>query len=73
MIAAVGRKPGSIERKLQNVSGRPGRDRDPHGSKAITLAHYQDSLVAVVEQRGIACPRSPFSADVASLRSLGLV
>ena len=49
VIAAIGRKPGSIERKLQNVSAVLDEIGIPwiHGYKP--LAHYQDSLVAEVE------------------------
>lgn len=50
VIAAIGRKPGSIERKLQNVSAV----LDEIGIHWIQgykpLPHYQDALIAVVEQ-----------------------
>jgi Domain of unknown function (DUF3883) len=51
VIAAIGRKPGSIERKLQNVSAVLDEIGIPWIQGYKPLAHYQDSLVAVVEQQ----------------------
>jgi Domain of unknown function (DUF3883) len=50
VIAAIGRKPGSIERKLQNVSAILDEIGIPWIQGYKPLAHYQDSLVAVVEE-----------------------
>jgi hypothetical protein len=49
VIAAIGRKPGSIERKLQNVSAHEIGIPWIQGYKP--LPHYQDALMAVVEQQ----------------------
>jgi hypothetical protein len=51
VIAAVGRKPGSIERKLQNVSAVLDEIGIPWIQGYKPLPHYQDALVAVVEQQ----------------------
>jgi uncharacterized protein DUF3883 len=51
VIAAIGRKPGSIERKLQNVSAVLDEIGIPWIQGYKPLANYQDSLVAVVEQQ----------------------
>jgi hypothetical protein len=51
VIAAIGRKPGSIERKLQNVSAVLDEIGVPWIQGYKPLAHYQDALVAVVEQQ----------------------
>jgi hypothetical protein len=50
VIAAIGRKPGSIERKLQNVSAVLDEIGVPWIQGYKPLPHYQDALVAVVEQ-----------------------
>ncbi|WP_244486458.1 DUF3883 domain-containing protein [Bradyrhizobium viridifuturi] len=50
VIAAIGRKPGSIERKLQNVSAILDEIGVPWINGYKPLPHYQDALVAVVEQ-----------------------
>ncbi|MET3299054.1 DUF3883 domain-containing protein [Bradyrhizobium diazoefficiens] len=50
VIAAIGRKPGSIERKLQNVSAVLDELGVPWIQGYKPLPHYQDALVAVVEQ-----------------------
>jgi hypothetical protein len=51
VIAAIGRKPGSIERKLQNVSAVLDEIGIPWIQGYKPLPHYQDALVAVVEQQ----------------------
>jgi hypothetical protein len=51
VIAAIGRKPGSIERKLQNVSAVLDEIGIPWVRGYKPLPHYQDALVAVVEQQ----------------------
>jgi hypothetical protein len=51
VIAAIGRKPGSIERKLQNVSAVLDEIGVPWIQGYKPLPHYQDALVAVVEQQ----------------------
>lgn len=51
VIAATGRKPGSIERKLQNVSAVLDEIGVPWIQGYKPLPHYQDALVAVVEQQ----------------------
>lgn len=54
VIAATGCKPGSIERKLQNVSAVLDEIGIPWIQRYKPLPHYQDALVAEVEQqRGI--------------------
>lgn len=50
VIAAIGRRPGSIERKLQNVSAVLDELGVPWIQGYKPLPHYQDALVAVVEQ-----------------------
>lgn len=50
VIAAIGRQPGSIERKLQNVSAVLDEIGGPWIQGYKPLPHYQDALVAVVEQ-----------------------
>jgi hypothetical protein len=51
VIAAIGRKPGSIERKLQNVSAALDEIGIPWIQGYKPLPHYQDALVAVVERQ----------------------
>ena len=51
VIAAIDRKPGSIERKLQNVSAVLDEIGIPWIQGYKPLPHYQDTLVAVVEQQ----------------------
>lgn len=51
VIAATGRKPGSIERKLQNVSAILDEIGIPWIQGYKPLPHYQDALVTVVEQQ----------------------
>lgn len=51
VITAIGRKPGSVERKLQNVSGILDEIGVPWIQGYKPLPHYQDALVAVVEQQ----------------------
>ncbi|MHC2280409.1 hypothetical protein ACVME8_007052 [Bradyrhizobium diazoefficiens] len=51
VIAAIGRKPGSIERKLQNVSAVLDEIGVPWIQGYKPLPHYQDAMVAVVEQQ----------------------
>jgi hypothetical protein len=56
VITATGRKPGSIERKVQNVSAVPDEIGIPWIRGYKPLPHYQDVLVAVVEQQVISHP-----------------
>jgi Domain of unknown function (DUF3883) len=68
LIAAIGRKPGSIERKLQNVSAVLDEIGIPWIQGYKPLAHYQDSLVAVVEQQLIQHPGLFEAAGAGPLR-----
>ena len=68
MIAAIGRKPGSIERKLQNVSAVLDEIGIPWIQGYKPLAHYQDSLVAVVEQQLLRHPELFVAAGAGTLR-----
>jgi hypothetical protein len=68
VIAAIGRKPGSIERKLQNVSAVLDEIGIPWIQGYKPLAHYQDSLVAVVEQQLLRHPELFVAAGAGTLR-----
>jgi hypothetical protein len=68
VIAAIGRKPGSIERKLQNVSAVLDEIGIPWIQGYKPLAHYQDSLVAVVEQQLLRHPELFVAAGAGPLR-----
>jgi hypothetical protein len=68
VIAAIGRKPGSIERKLQNVSAVLDEIGIPWIQGYKPLPHYQDALVAVVEQQSLRHPELFDSAAEAPLR-----
>ncbi|MET4370804.1 hypothetical protein ABIA99_003498 [Bradyrhizobium sp. LB12.1] len=63
VISKTGRKPGSIERKLQNVSAVLDEIGVPwiHGYKP--LPHYQDALVAMVEQQLLRHPEIFVTGD----------
>ena len=63
VITAIGRKPGSIERKLQNVSAVLDEIGIPWIQGYKPLPHYQDALVAVVEQQLLRRPELFVEAD----------
>ena len=67
VIAAIGRKPGSIERKLQNVFAVLDEIRVPWIQGYKPLPHYQDALVTVVEQQLLGHPEL-FTAGAGPLR-----
>uniref|UniRef100_Q07NQ7 Protein NO VEIN C-terminal domain-containing protein n=1 Tax=Rhodopseudomonas palustris (strain BisA53) TaxID=316055 RepID=Q07NQ7_RHOP5 len=68
VIAAIGRKPGSIERKLQNVSAVLDEIGVPWIQGYKPLPHYQDALVAVVEQQLLLHPELFMDAAAGPLR-----
>jgi hypothetical protein len=68
VIAAIGRKPGSIERKLQNVSAVLDEIGIPWIQGYKPLPHYQDTLVAVVEQQLLRHPELFVAAGAGPLR-----
>jgi hypothetical protein len=68
VIAAIGRKPGSIERKLQNVSAVLDEIGVPWIQGYKPLPHYQDALVAVVEQQLLRHPELFVAAAAGPLR-----
>lgn len=68
VIAAIGRKPGSIERKLQNVSAVLDEIGIPWIQGYKPLPHYQDALVAVVEQQLLRHPELFEAAAAGPLR-----
>lgn len=68
VIAAIGRKPGSIERKLQNVSAVLDEIGIPWIQGYKPLPHYQDALVAVVEQQLLQHPELFVAARPGPLR-----
>jgi Domain of unknown function (DUF3883) len=68
VIAAIGRKPGSIERKLQNVSAVLDEIGIPWIQGYKPLAHYQDALVAIVEQQLLRHPELFVAAGTGPLR-----
>jgi Domain of unknown function (DUF3883) len=68
VIAAIGRKPGSIERKLQNVSAVLDEIGIPWIQGYKPLPHYQDALVAVVEQQLLLDPEWFEAAAAGPLR-----
>lgn len=68
VIAAIGRKPGSIERKLQNVSAVLDEIGIPWIQGYKPLPHYQDALVAVVEQHVLRHPELFTGAGSGPLR-----
>jgi hypothetical protein len=63
VIAEIGRKPGSIERKLQNVSAVLDEIGVPWIQGYKPLPHYQDALVAVVEQQLLRHPEIFVTGD----------
>src|SRR5258707_14816976 len=71
VIAAIGRKPGSIERKLQNVSAVLDEIGIPWIQGYKPLPHYQDALVAVVEQQLLRHPELFVAAGPGPLRARG--
>jgi hypothetical protein len=71
VIAAIGRKPGSIERKLQNVSAVLDEIGVPWIQGYKPLPHYQDALVAVVEQQLVLHPELFVEAAAGPLRARG--
>jgi Domain of unknown function (DUF3883) len=68
VIAAIARKPGSIERKLQNVSAVLDETGVPWIQGYKPLPHYQDALVAVVEQQLLQHPELFVAAGAGPLR-----
>jgi hypothetical protein len=71
VIAAIGRKPGSIERKLQNVSAVLDEIGVPWIQGYKPLPHYQDALVALVEQQLLQHPELFTTARAGPLRVRG--
>jgi hypothetical protein len=69
VIAAIGRKPGSIERKLQNVSAVLDELGVPWIQGHKPLPHYQDALVDVVEQHWLLHPELFVAEGAGPLRA----